>query len=109
MNFDQQTGAKHAGQNHFSRFYHLFFFFMLSPLVRRHLSDLLRSIFRSTFHILHITNHDGPSVWAAILVLHSRHLLNNICMKLAKIAFLVTDENMGLCLCIYPQAGCDPP
>ena len=24
----------------------------------------------------------------------------NICMKLAKIAFLVTDENMGLCLYI---------
>ena len=25
----------------------------------------------------------------------------NICMKLVKIAFLVTDENMGLCLYIY--------
>ena len=25
----------------------------------------------------------------------------HICMKLAKIAFLVTDENMGLCLYIY--------
>ena len=25
----------------------------------------------------------------------------NICMKLAEIAFLVTNENMGLCLYIY--------
>ena len=47
-----------------------------SPLVRRHLFDhLLRSIFQSSLHILHITNHAGPSVWAVIHVLHSRHFL----------------------------------
>ena len=43
-------------------------FFMWSPLVKRHLSDhLLWSIFQSSLHILHITNHVGPSVWAAII------------------------------------------
>ena len=36
-----------------------------SPLVRRHLFDhLLWSIFQSSLHILHITNHAGPSVCA---------------------------------------------
>ena len=52
----------------------LLFFFFWSPLVRRHLFDhLLWSIFQSSLHILHITNHTGPSVWAVIHVLHSRH------------------------------------
>ena len=42
-----------------------FFFIIWSPLVRRHLFDhLLWSIFQSSLHILQITNHAGPSVWA---------------------------------------------
>ena len=41
---------------------------MWSPLVRRHLSDhLLWSIFQSSLHILYITNHAGPYVWAALM------------------------------------------
>ena len=49
---------------------------MWSPLVRRHLSDhLLWSIFSVIItHTLHITNHAGPSVWAAIQ--HSGHFLS---------------------------------
>ena len=44
-------------------------FFIWSPLVRRHLFDhLLWSIFKSSLHILHITNHAEPSVWAVIML-----------------------------------------
>ena len=41
---------------------------MWSPLVRRHFSEPPSMVFISVIltHILHITNHAGPSVWAAI-------------------------------------------
>ena len=52
----------------------LLIFFMWSPLVRRHLSDhFLWSIFQPSLNILHITNHAGPSVWAAAAI-HVLHL-----------------------------------
>ena len=49
-------------------FFVCFFVFLIwSPLVRSHLFDhLLWSIFQSSLHILHITNHAGPSVRADI-------------------------------------------
>ena len=54
--------------NFFQKFFFLNVVLPLSPPVMGHLSDrLLWSIFWIIItHILHITNHAGPSVWAAI-------------------------------------------
>ena len=64
-----------------SKYVHiLFFFFYVGPPKEDIFSGhFLSPLFQSTLHIT----------------------ITNICMKLAKIAFLVTNENMGLCLYIY--------
>ena len=53
----------------------LLLFFLCGPLLQGDifLTTLYGIYFQSSLHILHITNHDGRSVWAAIHVLHSGH------------------------------------
>ena len=59
----QKILQKKASTSNF--YFFIFYFFIWSPLVRRHLFDHhLWSLFQSSFTILHITNHAGPSVWA---------------------------------------------
>ena len=58
--------------------FNLFFVCFLFPLVRRHLFWPLSMVYISVIitHILHITNHAGPSVWVAIHALHSGHFFS---------------------------------
>ena len=53
--------------------------FFWSPLVRRHLFWPPSMVYNSIIikHILHITNHAGPSVRRAIHVLHSGHFFSS--------------------------------
>ena len=58
--------------------------FFFGPLYRGDIffDHLLWSIFQLSLHMLHITNHAGPSVLVAIHVLHSRHFLSGIWLLL---------------------------
>ena len=50
-----------------------YFFNVVPSSEETSFSGLLRSIFQSSLHTLHIATHAGPSVWAAIHVLHYSH------------------------------------
>ena len=52
-----------------------FFYVVPSSEVTSFLSTFYGLYFSHQLHILQITNHAGPSVWAAIHVQHSGHFL----------------------------------
>ena len=61
-----------------SIFLFVIYFLIWSTLVRRNLFWPPSLVYISVIltHILHITNHAGPSVWAATHVLHSGHFFS---------------------------------